>query len=232
MRRLRGRLARLVILAGLCMFIGAGTGVVAGNTTALAVGAVSATQSPVAPTPSLPTPSPATTGQPEEQSPQITLAIEALRSNPPLYNSPHAPLAITPSQEIEVKAAITASGTPIFVAILPRIDEPGGAAKQLFKGLDQPGTYVAILGTVYDVYSTLFDAKPLLTHAFAEQRANSTAAVLAEFSTLVGKQASGTETGPSGFPWAQVLIVTAIILIIGGLYFGLQARTAAKSSRE
>lgn len=218
MRGRSARLALLVVLAGLCIFSGAS--LTAGNTAALAVGDVS------------PTPSPPTTGHPKEQSPQITLAIEALRSNPPLYNSPHAPLAITPSDEVEVKAAIRASGTPIFVAILPRIDEPNGAAKQLFKGLDQPGTYVAVLGTVYDVYSTLFDVKSLLTHAFAEQRANSTAAVLIEFSVLVGKQASGTEIGPSGFPWPQVLIAVAIIGIAGGLYFGIQARTAAKARQS
>lgn len=158
--------------------------------------------------------------------PPLAVAIKQLRTNPPLYSSGGAPLRLNPAEQVAVRASIAAAEAPVFVAILPGARDTAkvsGTARQLRAGVAQPGTYLAIVGTVYDTFSTQLDAKPLLTRAFSEERDNGTAAVISRFAELVGQQAHGTTPPPAGFPWIPTLIGAGVIGVLLAGYFTMEA---------
>ncbi|MGV1035634.1 MAG: hypothetical protein ACOYD0_01245 [Candidatus Nanopelagicales bacterium] len=158
--------------------------------------------------------------------PPLAIAIQQLRTNPPLHSSGGAPLRLNAAEQARVRASIAAARAPVFVAILPGAHDTtkvAGTARQLRAGVAKPGTYLAIVGTVWDTFSTELDAQPLLTRAFSEERDNGTAAVISRFAELVGQQSRGTVPPPPGFPWIPTLIGAGVIAVLLAGYFTLQA---------
>lgn len=166
--------------------------------------------------------------------PPLAIAIKELRTDPPLYSSGGAPLRLNVAGQARVRASIAAARTPIFVAILPGARDTTkvkGTARQLRAGVAETGTYLAVVGTVYDTFSTELDAQPLLTRAFAEERDNGTAAVISRFAELVGQKSRGTLPPPTSFPWLPTLIGAGLIALLLAGYFTAQAVRDRKQPR-
>lgn len=145
----------------------------------------------------------------------IMAAIAGLKHNPPLYNAPHAPQGLTPDQEVRLRDELEDAGTPIYVAITPSIGEDTkGTAQQIYEGVKMPGTYVAISGTSYDTYSTLFEVGPMITRAFTQERDGGSVEVLSAFIKLDADQAAGNPIPAEPFPWAIVLTIAAGLIIV------------------
>ncbi|MBP7971720.1 MAG: hypothetical protein WBB44_04255 [Candidatus Nanopelagicales bacterium] len=154
--------------------------------------------------------------------PPLAIAIKELRADPPLYSASGAPLRLNAAEQARVRASIAATRAPIFVAILPGARDTtkvAGTARQLRAGVAKPGTYLAVVGTVWDTFSTELDAQPLLTRAFSEQRDNGTAAVISRFAELVGQHTRGVVPPPAGFPWIPTALGAGVIAILLAGYF-------------
>lgn len=152
-------------------------------------------------------------------------AVAELKAKPPIYSDPAAPLAIDDAQIVEVTASIAAAQTPIFIAIVPNTGgKASDVARKLHRGLGEPGTYVGVSGTAYGTFSTDLDAQPLLTRAFAEERAHGTAAVLTRFSQLVGEQVRDPAPAEPPFPWAAILVVLIGAVVFIGIILLMRGR--------
>ena len=160
----------------------------------------------------------------------VEAAILGLRTNPPMYNAHRGALVVTAEEQAAVVAAINAAQTPIYMAIVPSSSgKPSVVIAQIYAALKLPGTYLTIVETTYETYSTLFDVQPLLTRAFTEQRENGTAAVLIRFAELVGQQAHGTLPPPDAFEWVPALVFVGAVVILG-LGYLLWRRAANRRS--
>lgn len=155
----------------------------------------------------------------------VEATANALQSNPPLVQAPRAPLAVDPAQAQEVVAAINAAQTPIYMAVLAgSADGAGGTSREIHRAMGLPGTFLTIIGTVYDAYSTEFDAQPVLTRAYVEQHNAGTAAVLIRFAELSGETAHGTVDTPDLIAWRPTLIFIGLVLVLGFGYLFVRSR--------
>lgn len=185
--------------------------------TASAVPSSAASPSPAPTTRATIQPTPAPTYDPGPRPVSIvSLCAVNLKLNPPLYQQPNAPLAIAPNEIGQVTTTLESQGTPLFVSILVG---PGERAKGLSREIQDrmrtPGTFLTIMGTVYDAFSTEFDAQPLLAQAFAEQRHNGTAAVVDRFAVLSGQAAQGPLPTPDFIAWRPTIIVFVVVFGVG-----------------
>jgi hypothetical protein len=163
----------------------------------------------------------------------IDISVTALRVSPPFFQVPRAPLGIDPSQTDAVVASLQAAGTPIYVVILPgSADRAVGTSREIQQKMGLPGTYLSIVGTVYDTYSTEFSSKPVLTRAFAEQRNNGTAAVITRFAELCGQAAVGPLPTPDVVAWRPTLIVIGLVLLGGAGYLVFRTRVKPEDSPQ
>ncbi|HEX8132363.1 MAG TPA: hypothetical protein VF880_02880, partial [Actinomycetes bacterium] len=93
----------------------------------------------------------AVTAAPAAAGPWVDRITGSLRGDP-LYVDPAARPTLTPAAAAQVRARIAATGTPVFVAVLPReaLAEAGGSAGRLAAmvagSLDRPGTYLVVAG--------------------------------------------------------------------------------------
>ena len=134
-------------------------------------------------------------------------------------------MAIDPAQSGEVVTAISAAQTPIYIAILAgSADGARGTSREIHRAMGLPGTFLTIIGTVYDAYSTEFDAQPILTRAYVEQHNSGTAAVLIRFAELSGDAAHGTVDTPDLIAWRPTLIIIGLILVLGFGYLFVRSR--------
>ncbi len=153
----------------------------------------------------------------------LVTAVDELSQNPPIYSDPHAPLALSPPQVLQVQNAIAAAETPIYVALLPgRAGKAQHVSSQLRDAIKQPGAYVAITGESYAATSDLFEVADLMQEAFMAQRNHGTAEVLVKFAQLAGARAHGQEASRPATPWVAAGIVLAVILLTA-LAYGLHS---------
>jgi hypothetical protein len=88
---------------------------------------------------------------PAVAGPWVDRTAGSLRGGP-LYVDPAASPTLTPAAAAQVHARIAATGTPVFVAVLPReaLAEAGGSATRLAAmvagSLGRPGTYLVVAG--------------------------------------------------------------------------------------
>jgi hypothetical protein len=93
----------------------------------------------------------AVTATPAAAGPWVDRTTGSLRGDP-LYVHPAARPTLTPAAAAQVRARIAATGTPVFVAVLPSqaLAEAGGSAARLAAlvagSLGRPGTYLVVAG--------------------------------------------------------------------------------------
>jgi hypothetical protein len=93
----------------------------------------------------------AVTAAPAAARPWVDRATGSLRGDP-LYVDPAARPTLTPAAAVQVRATIAQTGTPVFVAVLPReaLAEAGGSTARLAAmvagSLGRPGTYLVVAG--------------------------------------------------------------------------------------
>lgn len=173
---------------------------------------------------------PAQADPPVETSLLIT-AVDELSQNPPIYSDPHAPLALTPPQVLQVQDAIAAAQTPIYVALLPgRAGKPLAVSSRLREAIKQPGAYVAITGESYAATSDLFEVTDLMQEAFMAERNHGTAEVLVRFAQLTGSRAHGQEASRPATPWLGAGIILAVV-VLAALGFGWNSRRRVGATR-
>lgn len=165
----------------------------------------------------------------QPRNPTIEVAVEGLAADPPVYNDPKAPLALTAPQVDAVLAAVAAARTPIFIAIMSgKAGKAKEAARRLRAGLGHPGTYVAVSGEAYEAVSDTVDVDGLMQKAFAAERTRGTAAVLVRFVDLAGARASGsTPDPPPPTPWLQLALLALGFAILVGVYVLVTRRRGA-----
>lgn len=146
----------------------------------------------------------------------VDMSVASLARKPPFFQVPRAPLAISEPDVARVVSAIGASGTPVYIVILPGTAVRAvGTSQEIQQKLGLPGTYLTIVGTVYETYSTEFESKEILTRAFTEERNNGTTAVLVRFAELAGLAAIGPLPTPDVIAWRPTIIVLGSVLVIG-----------------
>ena len=120
----------------------------------------------------------------------------------PVYVDPEAERTLTDDEADDLRAAIRASGTPVFVAVLPA--SAGGApdvVEQIRAEVGLAGTYAAVVGDSFRAASSqLPDANEIATAAFQAESADGAAAVLSRFVDDVSSAAAGGSGGASGSP--------------------------------
>jgi hypothetical protein len=155
----------------------------------------------------------------------VDMSVTSLSRKPPFFQVPRAPLAISEPDAIKVVTSINASGTPVYIVILPgSAVRAAGTSQEIQQKLGLPGTYLTLIGTVYETYSTEFDSKPILTRAFVEERNNGTTAVLMRFAQLSGQAALGPLPSPDVIAWRPTLIVIGTTLVLGFGYLLIRRR--------
>jgi hypothetical protein len=88
---------------------------------------------------------------PAVAGPWVDRTTGSLRGDP-LYVDPAARPTLTPAAALQVRATMAATGTPVFVVVLPRqaLAEAGGSAARLAAmvagSLGRPGTYLVVAG--------------------------------------------------------------------------------------
>ncbi len=161
------------------------------------------------------------------------VSVAMLAKQPPFYQLPRAPLAISEPDIARVVTAIGAAETPVYIVILPGTAVRAvGASQEIQQKLGLPGTYLTIIGTVYETYSTEFESKEILTRAFAEERNNGTTAVLVRFAELSGLAAVGPLPTPDVIAWRPTTIVIGSVLVLGIGYLLISGRRANKLDDE
>lgn len=163
----------------------------------------------------------------------VDMAVAGLQRKPPFFQFPRAPLAISEPDAARVVSAIGAAGTPVYIVILPGTAVRAvGTSQEIQQKLGLPGTFLTIVGTVYETYSTEFEAKPILTRAYAEEHNNGTTAVLVRFAELSGQAALGPLPTPDVIAWRPTLIVIGAVLVVGIGYLLIRGRADDDSEDE
>ena len=238
MKRARQTLFAVMISFGICCAPAAGA---VGATTpepSPAASSLNPSESPVQSSPTVTETVTATaTPSPYDPGPRPIRIAEvsavALTKNPPLYQVKWAPLAIAPNELETVIAALNAAGTPMFVSILAgNGDQANGSARLVQEQMRTKGTFLTIVGTVYDTFSTEFDSQALLAQAFAEQRSNGTAAVIIRFADLSSQAAKGPIPTPDQIAWRPTLIIIGVVLVGGFGYLILRARLERRQAAK
>ncbi len=131
---------------------------------------------------------------PIQEAGAVEEAAEALRSDP-VYVDAGAERALSESEADELRDRITASGVPVFVAVLPAAAAPDDAAAaalpgQLADATGLTGPYAVLAGDRFRA-----TAGVEATTAFQAARDDGVAAVLLRFVDEVAATAAGNPTG-------------------------------------
>jgi len=126
------------------------------------------------------------TALPAVAGPWVDRTTGSLRGDP-VYVDPSAKPTLTPAAAAQVRARIAGTGTPVFVAVLPRqaLAEAGGSAGRLAAlvagSLGRPGTYLVVAGGQQGAGSDTLgrgEAAALAGSAFRQHRGDLRGAVL------------------------------------------------------
>lgn len=168
-----------------------------------------------------------------------------------VYNDPLAELSLTDGQVDALRGQITATGLPIYIAILPEEDVRAyGSADALLEGVQESvgreGVYAIVAGNSFRAGSTSGSVRQIADSAFAENSANGVYAVLRAFVDGVDDQfnnsaATGTAPTDSGSSSSDqapagsginILIPLAVIVVLGGVGFYFLRRRGKKQQAE
>lgn len=187
----------------------------------------------------IPDPAPPTTANPLDEPLNVEpfnmqgVAVAALRKNPPFFQVSRAPLAVSPNEVSEVTAALNDAGTPIFVTVLPgSTGYAAGFSREVSQAMGIPGTYLSIIGTVFDTYSTEIDSQSVLTRAYTEEGPNGTAAVITRFADLAGQTARGPLPTPDMVAWRPTLIFVGTVFAVGIGFLLIRSKSPDDSAHE
>ncbi len=163
---------------------------------------------------------------PAQAAPDVSAAAAALRGGDSVYNDPAAENALTDAQVGDLTAQIAASGSPVFVAVLPASAAGGASVDDVLTALHDDvglaGIYAVVLGSQFRAGATgnaNAQVAALATQALRENRAGGAYAILSGFVGLVGQQTAGTpadsgaSTG-SGLAGLVVLLVLAALVAV------------------
>ncbi|MDP5095306.1 MAG: hypothetical protein NWQ12_05520 [Candidatus Nanopelagicales bacterium] len=146
----------------------------------------------------------------------------SLRQNP-VYNDTAAENALTPGQAADLRAQITSTGIPIYVAVLPEsaATETGGPdelLRDLRNAVGRSGVYAVVAGNSFRAASTEGSVTAIADAAFESQSGNGPYAVLEAFVAGVDEQASGTTSSAtessSGGGIAALVILFVLLTIV------------------
>ncbi|MCU0297482.1 MAG: hypothetical protein MUF33_03055 [Candidatus Nanopelagicales bacterium] len=154
----------------------------------------------------------------------IDEVVTSLQSDP-VYNDPEAENALTDSEADNLRDQIAASGSSVFIAILPDAAKGSQSTEDvvtyLRTNVGEPGSYAAVVGSQFR--STTPAAA---TSAFQQQRDNGVFAVLSQYVSNVATIDSGgtvtqTETTQEsgGNALLPVLVLGAVAAGVGGLFY-------------
>jgi hypothetical protein len=161
------------------------------------------------------------------------VAVLGLRENPPLFQLGRAPLAVAQNEIPQVTTALNEAGTPMFVVILPGAGGySAGFSREVSQAMGLPGTYLSIIGTSFDTYSTEIDSQATLTRAYTEQGPNGTAAVITRFADLSGQAAQGPLPTPDMVAWRPTLIFVGSVLAIGVGFLLIRSKSPGDNGVE
>lgn len=181
---------------------------------------------------------------PSQARTSIDSVASALRSNP-VYNDPAAENALTSGQAADLRSQITATGLPIYIAILPAsaAAETGGPddlLRDLRNAVGRSGVYAVIAGNSFRAGSTEGSVTGIADQAFAEQSANGPYAVLEAFVAGVDAEFGGASSGSgsssgssSGGGGVTTLIVLAVFaaLVVAAIIWMRRRSRAAQAKR-
>jgi hypothetical protein len=122
----------------------------------------------------------------------VTAAAESLPRDP-VYVDPSAERALTDDEADRLRDEIRASGTPVFVAVLPSsAGDPDDVVRRLSDETGLSGTYAAVVGDGFRAGSTdLANADELATASFQAASGEGAAAVLLDFVDRTAAEAAG-----------------------------------------
>ena len=158
-------------------------------------------------------------------SAEVDQAAAALASGESVYNDPAAENALSDSDVEALTSQVSATGLPIFMAVLPASTGDADAVLiELKDAVGLGGIYAVVVGGKFRAGSTTGSAAGLATEAFRSQKENGVAAVLGEFVTLADAEFNGGGSGGSGDASTEDVGIVGIIL---GLLFCLGLPIAA-----
>ncbi|MFZ8927187.1 MAG: hypothetical protein ACO3CU_10565, partial [Candidatus Nanopelagicales bacterium] len=179
---------------------------------------------------------------PAQARTSIDSVASALRSNP-VYNDPAAENALTSGQAADLRAQITATGLPIYVAVLPasaaaETGGPDALLRDLRNAVGRSGVYAVIAGNAFRAGSTEGSVTSIADSAFAAQSANGPYAVLEAFVAGVdaefsgGSSSSQGSSSSGGFPLATLIFLGVIVaLVVLGIVWARRRARAAQAKR-
>jgi hypothetical protein len=184
------------------------------------------------------------TGTAQAQS-RLDTAAQSLRLDP-VYVDPEAERAISEGEAERLRRAIVREDAgPLYLAILPAAaaneagGDPDAALLELFRAVDEPGTYAAVVGDAFRAGATEGVlpgglAGDLASQSFEAKRGAGPAALLGDFVRRVGDARAGEVDGSSrgeggGFP-AGLLIL--LLLVVPLALVGLSSRRRRRKQAE
>ena len=180
---------------------------------------------------------------PAQARTSIDSVASALRSNP-VYNDPAAENALTSGQAADLRAQITGTGIPIYVAVLPasaaaETGGPDALLRDLRNAVGRSGVYAIIAGNAFRAGSTEGSVTSIADSAFQSESANGPYAVLEAFVTGVGEQYGGSSssgsssaTGSSGSMWPVLILLALIGAVIVAVTFWARRRSRAAQAQR
>ncbi|MEZ5186644.1 MAG: hypothetical protein R2720_12940 [Candidatus Nanopelagicales bacterium] len=150
--------------------------------------------------------------------------VSSLQSDP-VYNDPKAENDLTASQADDLRSQIAASGSSVYIAILPAAARGSRTTEDVVRYLQQnvgePGTYAAVVGNELRATS-----RAAANNAFQSQRDNGVYAVLSQFVTNVETIDSGgtvtddsSRSTDSGSSLVPLLVLGTLAAGAGAIFF-------------
>jgi hypothetical protein len=166
---------------------------------------------------------------PAQAAPDVSTAAAALRGGASVYSDPQAENALTDGQVADLTAQVTASGAPMFVAVLPESAAGGSSANDVLTALHDEvglsGIYAVVVGSQFRAGATgnaNSAVSALATQALRENKADGAYAILSGFVDLVaqennGSGSSGNSAGGTQLSTAAVALLLGFLLLVAAV---------------
>jgi hypothetical protein len=129
-------------------------------------------------------------------SAEVDSAAAELRGGESVYSDPAAENALSDSEVESLTSQISATGLPLYIAVLPESTGDAEAVLvELKDAIGMSGIYAVVVGNKFRAASTDGSAADLATSAFRSQKEYGVAAVLTEFVALADVEFNGDATG-------------------------------------
>lgn len=181
-------------------------------------------------------------GQAARADATIDAIADILRAEA-VYNDPTAELSLTSGQVDALRQQITATGLPIYIAVLPEEDvvaygSPDDLLRAVQESVARDGVYAIVAGNAFRAGSTSGSVRGIADTAFAENSANGVYAVLQAFVSGVDAQYNDTATSTgesnsnSSGSGISILIPLLVIVVAGGVGFFFLRRHSKKQQAQ